>query len=80
MRAPLRHTQRGYTLIELSISIIIALFLMAGLLTLVMNTRNTSTTQAQMQQLQENEVKRIAAWVRVVRALSPMAWVSRSPE
>ena len=55
MRAPLRHAQRGYTLIELSVSIIIALFLMAGLLTLVMHTRTTSTTQAQMQQLQENE-------------------------
>ena len=55
MRASPRHAQRGYTLIELSISIIIALFLMAGLLTLVMHTRNTSTTQIQMQQLQENE-------------------------
>jgi type IV pilus assembly protein PilW len=55
MRAPLRHAQRGYTLIELSVSIIIALFLMAGLLTLVMHTRTASTTQAQMQQLQENE-------------------------
>ncbi len=55
MRASPRHAQRGYTLIELSISIIIALFLMAGLLTLVMHTRNTSTTQIQLQQLQENE-------------------------
>jgi type IV pilus assembly protein PilW len=55
MRTSLRHAQRGYTLIELSISIIIALFLMAGLLTLVMHTRNTSSTQIQMQQLQENE-------------------------
>jgi type IV pilus assembly protein PilW len=55
MRASPRHAQRGYTLIELSISIIIALFLMAGLLTLVMHTRNTSTTQSQLQQLQENE-------------------------
>ena len=55
MRASPRHAQRGYTLIELSISIIIALFLMGGLLTLVMHTRNTSSTQIQMQQLQENE-------------------------
>lgn len=55
MRASHHHPQRGYTLIELSISIIIALFLMGGLLTLVMHTRNTSTTQIQMQQLQENE-------------------------
>ncbi len=55
MRASPGHAQRGYTLIELSISIIIALFLMAGLLTLVMHTRNTSSTQQQMQQLQENE-------------------------
>jgi type IV pilus assembly protein PilW len=55
MRASHHHAQRGYTLIELSISIIIALFLMGGLLTLVMHTRNTSTTQTQLQQLQENE-------------------------
>lgn len=55
MRAPPRHAQLGYTLIELSISIVIALFLMAGLLTLVMHTRNTSTAQNQLQQLQENE-------------------------
>ena len=47
--------QRGYTLVELMISILIALFLMAGLVTLVMHTRNTSTVQNQMQQLQENE-------------------------
>jgi type IV pilus assembly protein PilW len=55
MRTSPRHAQCGFTLIELSISIIIALFLMAGLLTLVMHTRNTSTTQIQLQQLQENE-------------------------
>jgi type IV pilus assembly protein PilW len=50
-----RHAQRGYTLLELSVAILIALFLMAGLLTLVMHTRNTSTTQGQLAQLQENE-------------------------
>ena len=47
--------QRGYTLIELSVAMLIALFLLAGLVTLVMGTRKTSNTQSQLEQLQENE-------------------------
>jgi type IV pilus assembly protein PilW len=55
MHAPHARFQRGFSLIELSVSIIIALFLLAGLTTLVMHTRNASTTQSQLEQLQENE-------------------------
>jgi len=47
--------EHGYTLLELMIAILIALFLLAGLLTLVMGTRKTSTTQSQLAQLQDNE-------------------------
>jgi type IV pilus assembly protein PilW len=50
-----RHREHGYTLLELMIAILIALFLLAGLLTLVMGTRKTSTTQSQLAQLQDNE-------------------------
>ena len=45
----------GHTLVELMVAIVIALFLMAGLVSLVMRTRNTSTTQTQIEQLQESE-------------------------
>jgi len=55
MRAPNCRAQRGYTLLELSVSMIIALFLMAGLVTVVMHTRNASTTQSQLEQLHESE-------------------------
>ncbi len=47
--------ERGYTMVELMIAILIGLFLLAGLLTLVMGTRKTSTTQSQVAQLQDNE-------------------------
>ena len=47
--------QRGYSLIELSVAMVIALFLLAGLVTLVMGTRKTSNTQSQLSQLQDNE-------------------------
>ncbi len=47
--------QRGYTMVELMIAILISLFLLAGLLTLVMGTRKSSTTQGQLAQLQDNE-------------------------
>lgn len=45
----------GYTMVELMVSITIALFLLAGLTTLVMHTRQSSATQSQMAQLQDNE-------------------------
>ena len=47
--------QRGYTMVELMVSITIALFLMAGLMTIVMHTRKTSASQSQMAQLQDGE-------------------------
>ncbi len=47
--------EHGYTMVELMIAILIGLFLLAGLLTLVMGTRKTSTTQSQLAQLQDNE-------------------------
>jgi len=50
-----RRREHGYTMVELMVSITIALFLLAGLTTLVMHTRQSSTTQNQMAQLQDNE-------------------------
>jgi type IV pilus assembly protein PilW len=47
--------QQGLTLVELMIAMGIAVFLLAGLLTIVDNTRRTFTTQNVMAQLQDNE-------------------------
>jgi type IV pilus assembly protein PilW len=59
LRAPhsmnIRTGQRGFTLIELSIAVLIALFLLGGLVTLVIGTRRSSSTQTAVSQLQDNE-------------------------
>jgi type IV pilus assembly protein PilW len=47
--------QRGYSLIELSVAIVIALFLLAGLFSILQSTRKTSNDQTLLSQLQDNE-------------------------
>jgi type IV pilus assembly protein PilW len=47
--------QRGFSLIELSIAVLIALFLLGGLVTLVQGFRRANGTQTAMSQLQDNE-------------------------
>jgi type IV pilus assembly protein PilW len=47
--------QRGYSLIELSVAIVIALFLLGGLFSILQSTRKTSTDQTVLAQLQDNE-------------------------
>ena len=54
IRRPL-DPQRGFTLIELMIALLIALFLIGGLLTLVQAMKATSLSQNGMSQLQDNE-------------------------
>jgi type IV pilus assembly protein PilW len=51
----MRFTQRGFTLVELMVSITIAVFLIAGLVTLVGAMKRTSTTQSALSRLQDNE-------------------------
>ncbi len=46
---------RGYTLVELLVAMVIALFLLAGLLTIVQSTRQTFNQQTALAQLQDNE-------------------------
>lgn len=48
-------TQRGFTLVELMIAVLIALFLIGGLLTLVQAMKATSLNQNGLSQLQESE-------------------------
>ncbi|HTX24263.1 MAG TPA: PilW family protein [Steroidobacteraceae bacterium] len=45
----------GYTLVELLIALLIALFLLAGLLTIVQSTRQTYNQQSSLAQLQDSE-------------------------
>jgi type IV pilus assembly protein PilW len=47
--------QRGFTLVELMIAMLIALFLIGGLLTLVQAMKATSLNQSGLSQLQESE-------------------------
>ncbi len=47
--------QRGVGLIELMVSMLIALFLLSGLFTLFYSTRQTFSSQYQLAQLQDNE-------------------------
>ncbi|MGH8260917.1 MAG: PilW family protein [Steroidobacteraceae bacterium] len=53
--APPRLKVRGFSLIELSVAMVIALFLLGGMLTLLQDTRRTTTDQSQLAQLQDEE-------------------------
>jgi type IV pilus assembly protein PilW len=50
-----RRRQRGYTLVEIVIALLIGLFLLAGLFTIFSNTRRTSSQQSGLAQLQDEE-------------------------
>jgi type IV pilus assembly protein PilW len=50
-----RARQRGYSLIELSVAILIGLFLLAGLFRIVQQNRRASSGQSQLAQLQDGE-------------------------
>jgi type IV pilus assembly protein PilW len=50
-----RRVQHGFTMVELMISLLIGLFLTAGVLTLVGAMKRTSTAQTGLSQLQDNE-------------------------
>lgn len=47
--------QRGYTLIEILVALLIAVFLLGGLFTILQNTRRTSTQQTALAQLQDEQ-------------------------
>lgn len=61
------HRQHGYTLVELMIAVLISLFLLGGLVTLVMGTRRTSSTQSQLTQLQEGERMGMTVMANVIQ-------------
>lgn len=62
-----RTGQRGFSLVELMIAILIALFLLGGLVTLVMGTRRSSATQSAVSQLQDNQRIALTLMTNVVQ-------------
>jgi type IV pilus assembly protein PilW len=50
-----RTDQRGYSIVEIMVAIAVAVFLLAGLFSVLQNTRNTSNNQTALAQLQDNE-------------------------
>lgn len=48
-------TQRGFTVVELMVALLIGLFLLGGMMTLVQDNRRAFATQNQMSQLQDAE-------------------------
>jgi type IV pilus assembly protein PilW len=50
-----RPRERGYSMIELSVALVIALFLLQGLFTILQNTRSASNNQSQLAQLQDEQ-------------------------
>ena len=60
--------QRGVTLIEMAIAMTIAMFLIAGVSTIVGSTRATSGAQTQMAQLQDNERMAMTLMTDVIEA------------
>lgn len=53
-RPPCRN-QAGYSLVELMVAVAVALFLLAGMFSILQGTRKTSTNQTALAQLQDNE-------------------------
>jgi type IV pilus assembly protein PilW len=50
-----RALERGYSMIELSVAVLIALFLLSGMFMILQNTKKTSLNQSGLAQLQEEE-------------------------
>ncbi len=50
-----RLRERGYSMIELSVALVVALFLLQGLFTILQNTRSASTNQNKLAQLQDEQ-------------------------
>lgn len=61
------HRQRGLTLIEIMVSLVISLFLLAGLLQLFVGTRQSSRVQENLSRVQENGRYTIDYLSRIVR-------------
>lgn len=64
------HRQRGLTLVEIMVALVISLFLLAGLLQLFVGTRQSSRVQENLSRVQENGRFAIDYLGRIVRLTS----------
>ena len=63
-----RAGQSGFSLIELSVAMLVALFLMAGAFSILQTTRKASGTQTQLAQLQDDERVALTLMTGVIEA------------
>jgi type IV pilus assembly protein PilW len=75
-------SERGFTLVELMVTVAIALFLLGGLVTLVGNVRQTDINQRALAQLQDQERFALTVLTDVVQAggyfPDPVTWTPTS--
>jgi type IV pilus assembly protein PilW len=62
------HREAGFTLVELSVAMVIALFLLAGLFTIEQSTRDTSSQQTLLAQPQDNQRLAMTIMTDVIQA------------
>jgi type IV pilus assembly protein PilW len=62
------HAHRGFTLVELMVTVAIALFLLYGLVTIVQTVRRTSTDQQSLAQLQDQQRFAMTVLTDVIQA------------
>jgi type IV pilus assembly protein PilW len=74
--------ERGFTLVELMVTVAIALFLLGGLVTMVGNVRQTDVNQRALAQLQDQERFALTVLTDVVQAAGyfpdPVVWTPAS--
>ena len=63
-----RHRERGFTLVELMVTVAIALFLIGGLLTVLQNVRGAYNNQQQLTQLQDQQRFALTILADVIQA------------
>jgi type IV pilus assembly protein PilW len=68
LREPSRCAAHGFTLVELMVTVAIALFLIGGLLTIVQNVRNAFTNQQSLGELQDEQRFALTVLTDVIQA------------